>query len=90
VVEPVALDIRVRDHLWVLTRDGADVHSFSHVDRATHEAVALARELEESGQPARVLVHAAEGKVIEITHDPVPDRPEGPPGGDTNALDRAH
>jgi hypothetical protein len=35
-----------------------------------------------------VLVHAAEGKVIEITHDPVPDRPEGPPGGDTNALDR--
>jgi hypothetical protein len=37
-----------------------------------------------------VLVHAAEGKVIEITHDPVPDRPEGPPGGDTNALDRAH
>lgn len=90
MTEPVCFDIAVREHLWVLTRDGQDVHSYSHLDRATHEAVALARELEESGQPARVRVHAKDDKVIEVTLDPVPDTP---PDGETNdysALDPAH
>ena len=90
MTEPVCFDIRVRDHLWVLTRDGADVHSYSHADRATHEAVALARELEESGQPARVLVHVAGGKVIEVTHDPAPDTPPDAARNDYSALDPAH
>lgn len=90
MTEPVCFDIAVRERLWVLTRDGQPVHSFSHLNRATHEAVALARELEESGQPARVRVHAAEGKVIDITTDPVPDQPPDAATNDYSALDPAH
>lgn len=89
MTEPVCFDIAVREHLWVLTRDGAEVHSYSHLDRATHEAVALARELEESGQPARVRVHAKDDKVIEISHDPAPDKPADADTNDFSALDPA-
>jgi hypothetical protein len=86
MAEPIAFDIALRGSVWVLTRDGQEVHAFSHVDRATHEAVRLARELEESGQPARVQVHAAEGKVIEVRLDPEPDRSDGPEGGDRSLV----
>jgi hypothetical protein len=88
MAEPVSFDIKVCDHLWRLTRDGEPVHSFSHVDRATHEAVRLARELDESGQPARVRVHAAEGKVIEVTLDPPAEQPPEDLQNDHSALDR--
>jgi hypothetical protein len=84
---PTAFDIAVQNGLWVLTRDGNEVHSYGHADRAVHEAVQLARTLEETGQPARVRVTTADGKVIEIDLDPPADRPEGPPGGDRSALD---
>ena len=85
--DPVAFDISVRDHLWVLTRDGQEVHVYSHLDQATHEAVRIARELDETGQPARVHVHPSEGKVIELTLDPPSVPAEGPEGGASSALD---
>lgn len=82
MAEPVDFDIVLRGSVWMLTRDGHDVHAYSHVDRATHEAVLIARELEESGQPARVRVHAAEGKVIDVSTEP--DRPDD--GAEDDAL----
>ncbi len=55
---------------WTLFRDEHKIGTYSHLDRATHEAVRLARELQETGEPAQVLVHAADGKVVEIDVDP--------------------
>ena len=74
--DPVNFDIVLRGHVWMLTRDGADVRPYSHADRAAHDAVLLARQLEESGQPARIQLHAAEGKVIEVSHEPTPETPD--------------
>ena len=69
--EPVRIEIKAAAGLWTVTRDGAHVVDFSHADRAVHEAVRLARELEETGEPASVHLHAADGKVIEVDVDPV-------------------
>lgn len=77
MADPVSFDIVLRGSVWMLTRDGHDVRPYSHADRAAHDAVLLARQLEESGQPARVQVHAAEGKVIEVSHGPTPDTADG-------------
>ena len=68
--EPVALEIKAHAGVWVLTRDGAHVADFGHADRAVHDAVRLARELEETGQPAAVRLHAADGKVITVEAGP--------------------
>ncbi len=69
--EPVILSIRASNGVWVLDRAGAHVADYGHADRAVHEAVRLARELDETGQPARVELHAADGKVITVDTDPV-------------------
>lgn len=82
MAEPVSFDIILRGAVWMLTRDGHDVRPYSHADRATHDAVLLARQLEESGQPARVQVHPGQGKVIAVSHDPPPDGPDAGDGGD--------
>ena len=70
MAEPVVLTIAAAKGVWTLLRDGVRVTEFGHADRAVHEAVRLARELEETGQPARVELHAAEGKVIAVDHGP--------------------
>jgi hypothetical protein len=78
MAEPVSFQIIPRGSLWVLTRDGVEIQRYGHVDRAVHEAVQVARELEETGQPARVSVEAADGKVIDVRLDPVPASRIGP------------
>lgn len=68
--DPVQLTLKPEAGAWTLARDGQEVSVFSHLERATHEAVRLARELQETGEPSQVFVHAADGKVIEIDSDP--------------------
>lgn len=70
MADPVTFQIAWQGGLWVLTRDGRRQAEYSHLDRATHEAVELARELFRTGQPTRVLVEAAEGKLIEVDTEP--------------------
>jgi hypothetical protein len=86
-----AVEFRIRTEAgtWVLSRDGAELHRYSHVDRAVHEAVALARELDQTGQPAQVLVEAADGQVIEVSTAPEPGSAGPPQGEDRSALDPA-
>lgn len=73
--QPVKFEIALEGSLWLLNRDGRRVSSYSHLDRATHDAVLQARELGGSGEPAQVFVIAAEGKVIEVDAGPtVSDR----------------
>ena len=67
--QPVQFVIAAREHLWVLSRDGHVLAQFSHAEQATHEGVAHARTLAESGEPAQVWLHAKD-KVIEIDTDP--------------------
>jgi hypothetical protein len=68
---PVALDIVLRAPRWVLLRDGADVREYGHADRALHEAVLIARELAESGEPAQVRIQDSHGRMIEVAVDPI-------------------
>ncbi|MBC6982944.1 hypothetical protein [Caulobacter sp. 17J80-11] len=75
-MQQIALDVTLHGSFWVLTRDGKRLHEFSHAERAVHEAVRLARELEESGQPARVRVETTRGKVIEVLPDPMRTPPQ--------------
>lgn len=75
-MQQVALDVLLHGPFWVLTRDGRRLHEFSHAERAVHEAVRLARELEESGQPARVRVETAGGKFLEVLPDPMRTPPQ--------------
>lgn len=67
----VALDIVLRDHLWVLLRDGGPVREYGHADRAVHEAARIARELAETGEPAKVRIQDAQGRMIDIAVDPI-------------------
>lgn len=66
MAEPVELRIESHAGTWRLLRDGREVHSFGHVERATHEAVRLAHELIHTGEPATVAVQAADGRLIAI------------------------
>ena len=66
----VRLEIKAASGVWTLTRDGVRVADYGHADRAVHDAVRLARELDETGEPASVHLHAADGKVIEVDVDP--------------------
>lgn len=68
--QPVQLSLAAADGLWTLSEDGRAGHRFSHLEQATHEAVRRARELEETGQPARVTVAVADGREVVIDHDP--------------------
>jgi len=67
--EPVQFTIKPDGHTWALARDGAFVAHYSHIEQATHDAVRHARALEETGEPAQVLVHAKD-KVIEVDVSP--------------------
>lgn len=71
--DPVQFVISPHQGVWVLSRDGEHVADYSHVDRATHEAVHLARALEKTGAPAEVTVEAAQGKRISIEVAPRPE-----------------
>lgn len=80
--DPVRLEIKAAAGVWTLTRDGAHGIDFSHADRAVHEAVRLARELEATGEPASVHLHAADGKVIDVDVGPDVTQEEELRGGD--------
>ena len=69
MTRPVELSLHAADGLWTLSEDGRAGLRFSHLDQATHQAVRRARELEESGQPARVTVATPKGEVV-VDHDP--------------------
>jgi len=58
--------LRAEGGQWILLRDGAELERYTHADRAIHEASLLAREQEESGQPATVHVQTADGELIEV------------------------
>ena len=76
MADPVKLTLTAHGGIWVLARDGAHLADYSHLDQGTHQAVRLARELEETGEPAQVFVQAAEGKLIQIDVDPEVTREE--------------
>lgn len=61
--------ILVRGGLWRLSRDGSEIGAYSHADRAAHDAVVLARELQETGQPAVVRLQA-EGRTLVLDTGP--------------------
>ena len=65
MAQPVQIEIRLREGLWVLSRDGREVHAFGHADEAIHEGSRLARDLIHTGEPAEVRVEA-DGKMIEV------------------------
>ena len=74
--DPILFEIVTEGSLWVVSKAGQTVGKYSHVDRATHDAVNAARELRRSGEPARVLLRPAPGKEIEIDTSPeAVDRP---------------
>ena len=77
MADPVIFDIAPRAGLWTVNKGGEHVADYSHLDRATHEAVRQARLLEETGEPARVVVRAADGTVIEVDVGPEDVRPPG-------------
>ena len=58
--------LRAEGGQWVLFRDGAELERYTHAERAIHEAALLAREQEESGQPATVHMQTADGERIEV------------------------
>ena len=68
--DPVQLVIAPHAGLWRMTEADTPGHSFSHLEQATHEAVARARELQSAGQPAEVWVEAAQGKRVSIDTAP--------------------
>lgn len=68
--DPVEFTIKADGPTWTLSRDGERLTDYSHLEQATHDAVRHARALEETGAPARVSVHAAHDKVIEIDVGP--------------------
>ena len=65
-----------------MRREGAGVAYFGHADGAVHEGVRLAREVEVTGEPASVRLHAADGKVIDVDTDPQVTQDEELRGGD--------
>lgn len=73
--DPVRFDIKRQGTLWTLTRDDQPHGEYSHVERATHDAVGRARELQDTGVPAQVFVHA-EDKAIQIDLEPEPENPD--------------
>ena len=73
--QPIRLDIKRQGPIWVLTRDDRPEGEYSHIDRATHDAVGRARELQDTGVPAEVFVHAND-KAIQIDVDPEPENPD--------------
>ena len=81
--DPVQLVIAPHNGLWRLTEAGEVRHDFSHVERATHEAVNRARELDASGEPAQVWVEASEGNRIAIDVDPQVTQEQERRGPDT-------
>lgn len=66
MADPVLLEIRLREGVWMLTRDGRDVRPYGHVDEATHDAARLAHDLIHTGQPTEVHVEAADGELIRL------------------------
>ena len=80
MAEAVEFTIKADGPTWTLARDGERLAAYSHLELATHDAVRHARALEETGAPARVRVHAAGGKVIEIDVGPevTRDQERGP------------
>jgi hypothetical protein len=76
MARPVFLHIVRRGELWVLLRDGQPLHDFSHAQRATHEALGIARDLAETGEPAQVMIQAGDGRMIEVSADPEPPAPD--------------
>ncbi len=92
MADPVRLEIKAAAGVWTLTRDSAHVADYSHADRAVHEAVRLARELEATGEPASVHLHAADGKVIDVDVGPEVTQAEerrGPEAHEDAARDDA-
>jgi hypothetical protein len=76
MADPMIFEILPEGSLWVVSKAGQPVGKYSHVDRATHDAVNAARELRRTGEPARVLLRPAPGKEIEIDTGPTAvDRP---------------
>lgn len=71
--------IHVHAGLWRLSRDGREIGTYSHAERAVHEAAVLARELQETGQPASVRLQA-EGRTLVI--DTGPQGRSAPPGAE--------
>ena len=73
--QPIRFDLTRQGPVWVLTRDDRPEGEYSHLDRATHDAVGRARELQDTGTPAQVFVHA-DDKTIEVDIDPEPENPD--------------
>ena len=73
--DPIRFDIKRQGTLWMLTRDDKPAGEYSHLDRATHDAVGRARELQDTGTPAQVFVHA-DDKAIQIDVEPEPVNPD--------------
>ncbi|WP_174300262.1 hypothetical protein [Caulobacter sp. S45] len=73
--DPIRFDIKRQGSIWKLTRDDKAEGEYSHVDRATHDAVVRARELQDTGTPAQVFVQA-DDKSIQIDTDPEPGNPD--------------
>lgn len=88
--QPIKFEISTHAGRWCLHKDTALVHEYSHADRAVHEAVLLARELEQTGQPVQILLQAADGKTIEITTDLPPRGEDDNPSEERSALDAHH
>ena len=81
--DPVQLVISPHAGLWRLVEGGGASRDFSHLEQATHEAVARARTLDASGEPAQVWVEAKDGARIAIDVDPEVTQEQERRGPDT-------
>lgn len=70
MADPTRFEITCHGRIWWLARDGRRLGDYSHADRAVHDAVTLARGMEQTGQPAAVLLYTGDGRVIEVTTGP--------------------
>ncbi|HEY9216778.1 MAG TPA: hypothetical protein VIO94_01925 [Phenylobacterium sp.] len=85
MAEPVQIEIRLREGVWMMIRDGETVRPYGHADEAIHEASALGRQLIHTGQPAQVRVETADGGMIEVDLDE-PERVAAPGDDEVSAI----
>lgn len=87
LAEMVTFELARRGSLWTLSRDGQHLADYSHLERATRDAVNHARALARSGEPAQVRVEVAEGRFIEV--DTGPREQDTPPDEIADDVDRS-
>lgn len=82
---PVLIEIRPENGVWEMRRDGKSIRSYGHADLAVHDAVRMAHDLIHTGEPASVMLQAADGRMIAVELDE-PQRAATPGEDESSAV----